>query len=64
MEHDADFRSAGQRAGFIASTEGHSRDSNPWQAGTLDHDEWAAGWDWANDIREEWGILCDANHYA
>lgn len=57
MEHDAEFRSPGQRAGFIANTEGHLRHENPWQEGTHDHAEWMAGWDWANEIRADWEAL-------
>ena len=43
--NELEHRSEAYRAGFKAREDDVSREGNPYAAGTIEADEWFAGWD-------------------
>jgi ribosome modulation factor len=57
--HEAEFRSPEQRAGYMAGIEGARQVENPYTTNARNAIDWDDGWVWAESIREAWLDLHD-----
>jgi ribosome modulation factor len=53
-DHEAEFRSPEQSAGYMAGIEGRPQDENLYATNTREAVDWDDGWMWAESIREAW----------